>query len=119
MARAAFDPTTARPDKGSLINNITTSAKETAQSGAEFMLPLCNLVRQSCSHLLEQYCSSNRAINGPLSRALFCHVFSSSTLSLHAQETLAILGITPQELKELCCVCTTFVGYVIDQVYLK
>ena len=41
MARAAFDPEELHPDKASLINNITTSSKETAQSGAEFMLPLC------------------------------------------------------------------------------
>jgi intracellular sulfur oxidation DsrE/DsrF family protein len=41
VARAAFDPEDHHPDKAALINNITTSAKETAQSGAEFMLPLC------------------------------------------------------------------------------
>ncbi|GAX73312.1 hypothetical protein CEUSTIGMA_g766.t1 [Chlamydomonas eustigma] len=41
VARAAFDPEDQHPDKAALINNITTSAKETAQSGAEFMLPLC------------------------------------------------------------------------------
>ncbi|GIL83704.1 hypothetical protein Vretimale_10506 [Volvox reticuliferus] len=42
VAREAFDPR--NPDnKKSLINNITTSAKETAQSGQEFLLPLCNL----------------------------------------------------------------------------
>ncbi|GIL52054.1 hypothetical protein Vafri_8015 [Volvox africanus] len=41
VAREAFDPR--NPDnKKSLINNITTSAKETAQSGQEFLLPLCN-----------------------------------------------------------------------------
>ena len=34
VARAAFDPTDPHPDKGSLINNITTSSKETAQSGS-------------------------------------------------------------------------------------
>lgn len=38
VAREAFDPT--HPDKSSLINNITTSAKETQQAGSEFMLPL-------------------------------------------------------------------------------
>ncbi|PNH11051.1 hypothetical protein TSOC_002124 [Tetrabaena socialis] len=41
VAREAFDPQ--NPDnKKSLINNITTSAKETAQSGQEFLLPLCS-----------------------------------------------------------------------------
>ncbi|KAG2429131.1 hypothetical protein HYH02_014168 [Chlamydomonas schloesseri] len=40
VAREAFDPS--NPDnKKSLINNITTSAKETAQCGQEFLLPLC------------------------------------------------------------------------------
>lgn len=74
VARAAFDPSDPHPDKGSLINNITSSSKETAQSGAEFMLPLCN------------------------------------------QETLSLLGISLDELKELCKACTSFVRFVVDQV---
>mmetsp|Transcript_8925 Transcript_8925/g.19044 ORF Transcript_8925/g.19044 Transcript_8925/m.19044 type:complete len:536 (+) Transcript_8925:283-1890(+) len=41
VARAAFDPF--HPDKGALINNITTAAKETCRAGQEFMLPLANL----------------------------------------------------------------------------
>lgn len=41
VAREAYDPL--NPDnKKSLINNITTSAKETSQAGQEFLLPLAN-----------------------------------------------------------------------------
>ncbi|KXZ47374.1 hypothetical protein GPECTOR_36g95 [Gonium pectorale] len=73
VAREPFDPH--HPDnKKSLINNITTSAKETAQSGQEFLLPLCNA------------------------------------------DTLAVLGISPAELAELCSASTHFIRYVLDQV---
>jgi hypothetical protein len=37
--RCTFDP--ANPTRESLLNNITTSASETKQSGLDFILPLC------------------------------------------------------------------------------
>lgn len=74
MARSAYDPSDPSRDKGALINNITTSAKESCQAGSEFMLPLCN------------------------------------------KETLALLGVSVQELKELSAACTSFIRYVLDQL---
>ncbi|MEW5297912.1 MAG: hypothetical protein WDW36_001090 [Sanguina aurantia] len=73
VAREAFDPEHPS-NKKSLINNITTSAKETATAGAEFMLPLANT------------------------------------------HTLGLLGISLEELTELCTAATHFIAYTIDQV---
>jgi hypothetical protein len=72
VAREAFDPS--RPDKSSLINNITTSAKATSQAGSEFMLPL------ACAR------------------------------------TLRLLGISEQELGQLCGAATAFIRHVVDRV---